>query len=373
MKKFLTLLLGCALLLLPLSYAGAAEGPVEKSDIKLIVNNLSIKLPDVPLILGGRTLLPLRATLTALGVPNDDDHIIWNGDDGSVTIINGGNTIFLKVGSKMAVSDGRTVELDTAPVIYPKNQRVYIPVRFVSNAVGKEVAWEDATRTVLIRDRDSYAEMKSVLERIDTAMGGINKVKLSSRMKLNITRQGSKAVFDAAMNEELDKKAGLMYSATATALFGSDITFEAFFRDNAEYSKSPGGSWAKEPLAERDFRKKLVEDVSLEALNNIEVMAASLEKGEGRTEGEYILSGGMYPKSIASEICKSAGIESLIPETAFFEATLDAKTDLVKRLHAEFGGAGLLGSSACDISATVDVDYTDYDGAFEIKIPEGLR
>lgn len=372
MKKFLALLLGCIVSLLPLTYAGANEEPAEKPDIKFVINSRPVKLGDVPLILGGQTLLPLRAVLTALGVPNDEDHIKWDGSDSSVTVVNGDSAIFLKVGSRTAVVGGKPVELGIAPIIYSKNQSVYIPVRFISNAVGKEVAWEDATRTVFIRDRNGYQEMKSVLERVRKAMEGIEKVRLSSKMKLDITRQDTKVLLDVSMNEKLDKKAGRMYSVTATALFGSDITFETFFSDNAEYNRGLGGSWEKETMDEKTFREKLAGDVSLEALNSADVITAALEKQEGRADGEYILRGALYPKNMASVICRSAGIGSLVPETSFFEAVLDAGTDQVKTLHAEFGGTGLLGGSSSEISASVDVDYTDYGGAFEIKTPEGL-
>ncbi len=58
--------------------------------------------------------------------------------------------IALKVGSSVATVDGRPVTLDTAPII-DRNGRTLVPVRFVAEALGCKVSWDNATRTVTIQ------------------------------------------------------------------------------------------------------------------------------------------------------------------------------------------------------------------------------
>ena len=77
MKKFLTsLLIGTAL------FSSVAFGATvtERSDIELVVNGNVVENKNVPIIVNSRTLIPLRDLVTNLGVPNDNEHIIWNSE-----------------------------------------------------------------------------------------------------------------------------------------------------------------------------------------------------------------------------------------------------------------------------------------------------
>lgn len=374
MKRIFAIILTSAILMFLPVFVSAADKPVEMPDIKFKVNNRITMLADVPLGVSGRTLLPLRAVLVSLGVPDDVEHIKWDDKDKSVTVINGSKTIYLKAGSKTALIDNKAVTLDAAPLIYEKNNRTYIPVRFISNAVGKEVAWDGVARAVLIRDQDKYAEMKSVLDKIDLAMSNIERVRLTSKMELDMTKQDSEVNLDISIKEEIDKRAGLLYSITEMPLFGGNISFSAFYKDNMEYIRDASDSnWEKTLMSGSAFKALISEDVSLTAINDIEVMAASLEKQESQVKGEYILKGTLYSKGLAANISKRASIRNMVPESYQFEAIVDDDSNLVKKLHAEFNGKADSGSSKSAVSAVIDAEYSDYNGAFEIKTPDGLQ
>ena len=55
-------------------------------------------------------------------------------------------------GDIKVVADNREIELEEQPFIY--NGRVYVPLRFVSNALGMDVDWNDETKTVIINSPD---------------------------------------------------------------------------------------------------------------------------------------------------------------------------------------------------------------------------
>jgi len=99
-----------------------------------------------PYVNSGRTYLPVRYAALAVGaVPGD---ISWDPDNRQVTIIDGGRTIELTVGSTLLTLNGTATSMGVAPVI--AGARVMLPVRFLAQALGIDVIWNPATRTVVI-------------------------------------------------------------------------------------------------------------------------------------------------------------------------------------------------------------------------------
>jgi hypothetical protein len=101
-----------------------------------------------PVIVGGRTLLPIRAIAEALG-----GTIGWNATTRTVTISVDVNTLELVIGNRMATVNGAKVAIDAAnativPVIV--GGRTMLPVRFVGEQLGGVVEWNQATRTATL-------------------------------------------------------------------------------------------------------------------------------------------------------------------------------------------------------------------------------
>ena len=96
----------------------------------------------------GSTLIPLRGLLEEMGC-----EIIWDGDTQTITLKKGLLEIKLQIQNKLVyVEDpiyGHTMyTLTSAPRI--KDSRTFIPVRFVSEMLGYNVAWDGATQTITI-------------------------------------------------------------------------------------------------------------------------------------------------------------------------------------------------------------------------------
>ncbi|MCT4607149.1 MAG: copper amine oxidase N-terminal domain-containing protein [Marinisporobacter sp.] len=100
-----------------------------------------------PYIADGRTMLSLRYVSEAMGVTNDN--IIWDGETRTVTIFKGDRVAQVKIGSNKLFVNGVAVPMDTAAVI--KDGRTMLPIRFIAQALGAEVEWDGATRTVTIK------------------------------------------------------------------------------------------------------------------------------------------------------------------------------------------------------------------------------
>lgn len=134
------------------SISCADDEIVEVPDVKVLADGKKITFDDAVISVNGRTLLPLRALLVNLGIQNDDEHIIWNSRDRSVTIIKDPIHVKLFVGSTTAYVDDVPVSLEASPVIYGKNEKSYIPAKFAAQSLGKIMDWDEHTKTVAISD-----------------------------------------------------------------------------------------------------------------------------------------------------------------------------------------------------------------------------
>ncbi|MBL0388192.1 hypothetical protein JJB07_16360 [Tumebacillus sp. ITR2] len=95
----------------------------------------------------GRTLVPMRAIFEALGAS-----IQWDEETKQVTGTKGTTTVVLQVGSTKATVNGQEVTLNQAAE--QTNDRVMVPIRFISEALGADVKWDEATETVRIYSKD---------------------------------------------------------------------------------------------------------------------------------------------------------------------------------------------------------------------------
>jgi len=136
MKKFMLVLITAVLIL-----AGAAHAAPDEITVK--VNGAIIEFDAKPYIDNGRTMVPIRFISEALGAKVD-----WNGTYKLVTITLDDVRIEQKIGKPVAIVNDQEVNFDVPATI--KNDRTMVPVRFVSEALGANVVWEELTRTVVI-------------------------------------------------------------------------------------------------------------------------------------------------------------------------------------------------------------------------------
>ncbi|MBQ2942390.1 MAG: InlB B-repeat-containing protein [Clostridia bacterium] len=102
------------------------------------------KANDVaPVIRNDRTMLPARFVAEALGAT-----VTWDEEARRVTITKDELVIVLAIDSDKATVKGEEVTLDSPAFI--ENDRTYTPIRFVAEALGATVAWEEETQKVTI-------------------------------------------------------------------------------------------------------------------------------------------------------------------------------------------------------------------------------
>lgn len=96
-----------------------------------------------PMVVGGRVLVPLRGVLEQMGA-----FVGWDPATRTVIAQRSGINVELPVGSRTATVNGRQVALDVPARIVQGSTMV--PLRFLSEALGADVAWNPGTRTVQI-------------------------------------------------------------------------------------------------------------------------------------------------------------------------------------------------------------------------------
>ncbi|MDB5056094.1 MAG: copper amine oxidase-like protein [Bacilli bacterium] len=148
MKRCVTLISTIAVLL----FAFSGFTYADNSDLKMTVKGSNVQFSaGKPFLENGRSLFPLRDLLVALGVVNDEQHIIWDGDKQSVTAILGETKIELFVGKKEFYKNGQVSSiLDVAAENV--GGRIYLPARVVAEAFGFHIDYDAQAGAVLITE-----------------------------------------------------------------------------------------------------------------------------------------------------------------------------------------------------------------------------
>lgn len=144
MKK-IALLLAVCLLLCPMASLAA-------NDVAVHINGKAVEF-DVPAqIINDRTMVPMRKIFETFGAS-----VQWIPTSQTIISVAGPLVIAMGIGStvlnvtNLETSETVKYTLDSPPVIV--GDRTLVPVRAIAEGLGKNVDWDDLTRTVLITDK----------------------------------------------------------------------------------------------------------------------------------------------------------------------------------------------------------------------------
>jgi hypothetical protein len=111
-----------------------------------MIDGIPVPLDVPPIILNGRTMVPIRFISEAFGA-----EVQWDAETRTVRIYfeKTFTRVTLQINNTIARINDKIVTLDAPPTI--KNGRTMVPIRFISEAFGATVDWDNATRTVTIK------------------------------------------------------------------------------------------------------------------------------------------------------------------------------------------------------------------------------
>lgn len=110
-------------------------------------NGETVKMDTAPYLdANNRTQLPIRYAAIACGV--DEKDISWDQASQTATI-NGKNVVLrITIGSNIMQTSNGNITMDTAAV--SSNGRIFVPIRYIANALGAEVGWNYDTKTITL-------------------------------------------------------------------------------------------------------------------------------------------------------------------------------------------------------------------------------
>ncbi|WP_211745277.1 NlpC/P60 family protein [Paenibacillus sp. Marseille-Q4541] len=149
MKSFgkymlLSSLLGASLVL-GNSQVDASSSSSNSVNVQLNDSLVNFKDASPFLDSNNKTQVPLRM------LAEDMNYSVSANKEGStthVTIKQNGNTIKIQTGSTTATVNGKSVSIGTK--VFIRDNRTYVPLRFVSEAMGSEVVWKQSYSLVMV-------------------------------------------------------------------------------------------------------------------------------------------------------------------------------------------------------------------------------
>ncbi len=144
MKKIVLFITVSVIMLMAFTTTSFAQLP-----LRVVVNGNRVNFPDAEPFIddNGRTQVPVRFVSEALGA-----EVSWEGSTKTVTISQGDKEIKIVIGKKDYTINGEKNLMDTEALL--KEDRTFVPVRFVSEGLGARVEWDPAVRTVYIDTRE---------------------------------------------------------------------------------------------------------------------------------------------------------------------------------------------------------------------------
>ena len=139
MKNSIKFLVLCSLMLSiafsTVAYAG--------DEIKVAIDGAYVEFDVQPQLINDRTMVPLRAIFEELGAEVD-----WDDETQTVIAMKDDVTVLATIGSTKMYIDNKEKTMDVAPMLI--GGRTLVPVRFVAEAFGCDVDWEEEENTVII-------------------------------------------------------------------------------------------------------------------------------------------------------------------------------------------------------------------------------
>ena len=125
----------CAASILALTLPAAAQ------PVTVVINGQPMNFVQPPIERAGRVFVPLRGIFEQLGAT-----VVYA--NGQINATARGRTVSLNIGSTQAMVAGQPATLDVAPFIV--DSTTFVPLRFISQALGASVDWNNSTSTVTI-------------------------------------------------------------------------------------------------------------------------------------------------------------------------------------------------------------------------------
>lgn len=139
--------------------------PADAATTQIKIDDVVVKSDTAPEQKNNRTMVPLRVISENLGA-----QVHWQ--DSQITLAMDQTTIKLNLNNRTVIKNGEKEQLDVQP--YMKNNRTYVPIRFIAETFGSQVHYKQGTVNItteplLIEDE----KIKVLRYEYHMTMGGV--------------------------------------------------------------------------------------------------------------------------------------------------------------------------------------------------------
>jgi hypothetical protein len=188
--------------------------PAYAADSQIKIDGVGISSDAKPETKNNRIMVPLRIISENLGAK-----VNWTKSE--VTLTKNEMKVMLKPNSKSAVKNGKTLQLDVEP--YVKDDRMFVPLRFIAETFGSKVNYNGSTVTV---DTAPLAiegvKVKALQQEYRMTMGGV-------------VQQVSGNAYHEAIYHLFTENKGAKAEAPAKYAWNADIDTPGSYYKNAQY------------------------------------------------------------------------------------------------------------------------------------------
>lgn len=166
----MSLLVGIALSLQTPSVTHAQEPQeTEPEPVHIYIGQELTRWELPPYVDQGNTMVPMRTLFEKLGFT-----VSWDPDNRAALAQKGDVSISLGIGKSTAAVNSVQYYLDAVPVI--KNGSTFMPLRFVSEAAGAEVLWDQTTRSVTLQmNTDADQSIRHLIDHVTLSSSFLQK------------------------------------------------------------------------------------------------------------------------------------------------------------------------------------------------------
>ncbi|QUL55576.1 copper amine oxidase [Paenibacillus tritici] len=119
----------------------------EAAPMSIVVKGTELNTPNKPILKNGQNFLALKDILNAVGATGK-----WDNHTASATVIYGGRTVVITIGSKTIKVNGADVAIDTPAFLQKvgKEDKTYLPLAALATGLGFDVNYSGKLRTAFI-------------------------------------------------------------------------------------------------------------------------------------------------------------------------------------------------------------------------------
>lgn len=123
--------------------SGASLSAMGGNNIRIFINYRPLYSKVEPFIQNGRALVPIGVISENLGA-----QVTWFSEDQRIEIMADYKLTKIWIGNTQGIKEGKNVALQVPPMIV--GGRTFVPLGFVSQAVGADVSWDGISRSVYV-------------------------------------------------------------------------------------------------------------------------------------------------------------------------------------------------------------------------------